>query len=67
MPNHERMVDELEAGESFDKRVRIAVQVGDLGEAAGEVATPEGGPSPPRWRPRGATATSASGRATVFS
>lgn len=32
--DHERMVDELEAGESFEKRVRVAVQVDDLGEAA---------------------------------
>ena|SRR5688572_16469024 len=35
---HERVVDELEAGRSFDKRVRIAVLVGDLGEAAREVS-----------------------------
>jgi catechol 2,3-dioxygenase-like lactoylglutathione lyase family enzyme len=36
--DHERMVDELEAGRSFDKRVRIAVLVGNLGEAAREVS-----------------------------
>jgi lactoylglutathione lyase len=36
--DHERMVDELEAGESFDKRLRIAVLVDDLGEAAGAVS-----------------------------
>jgi lactoylglutathione lyase len=33
-PDHERMVDELEAGEAFDKHVRIAVEIDDLGEAA---------------------------------
>jgi lactoylglutathione lyase len=32
--DHERMVDVLEAGRPFDKRVRIAVRVDDLGEAA---------------------------------
>jgi catechol 2,3-dioxygenase-like lactoylglutathione lyase family enzyme len=32
--DHERMVDMLEAGEPFDKRIRIAVQVDELGEAA---------------------------------
>src|SRR5215211_1533577 len=36
--DHERMVDELEAGRSFDKRERIAVLVDDLGEAAREVS-----------------------------
>ena len=36
--DHGRMVDQLEAGESFEKRVRIAVQVGDLGEAASAVS-----------------------------
>jgi len=36
--DHERMVDMLETGEPFDKRVRIAVQVGDLGEAARAVS-----------------------------
>lgn len=46
--DHERMVDVLEAGRPFGKRVRIAVQVDDLGEAAtavtdagGEAAAPE--------------------------
>ena len=36
--DHERMVDELEAGRPFDKRVPIAVLVDDLGEAAPEVS-----------------------------
>ena len=36
--DHERMVDELEAGEPFNKRLRIAVQVGDLGAAVRAVS-----------------------------
>ena len=40
--DHERMVDVLEASRSFDKRVRIAVRVDDLGEAAREVSDARG-------------------------
>ena len=36
--DHEQMVDVLEAGRTFDKRVRIAVQVDDLGEAGRAVS-----------------------------
>jgi catechol 2,3-dioxygenase-like lactoylglutathione lyase family enzyme len=42
--DHERMVDMLEAGQPFDKRIRIAVQVGDLGEAARAVSDTGAGP-----------------------
>ena len=39
--DHEWVVDVLEAGPSFDKRVRIAVLIDDLGRAAREVSDPE--------------------------
>jgi catechol 2,3-dioxygenase-like lactoylglutathione lyase family enzyme len=65
--DHERMVDELEAGRPFDKRARIAVRVDDLGEAAREVSDAGGEAISARSTPRGAIGTSASRPPTVSS
>jgi predicted enzyme related to lactoylglutathione lyase len=69
--DHERMVDELEAGRSFEKRVRIAVRVDDLGDAAREVTDAGGeaiaGPVDTPWGDRNQRFTTPDGlQLTLF-
>jgi catechol 2,3-dioxygenase-like lactoylglutathione lyase family enzyme len=43
-PEHGRIVDEIEVGRGLEDRVRIAVEVGDLSEAADAVTAAGGEP-----------------------